>query len=133
VETRRLPLALTRLRRRGLQIEIVYDIGAHRGQWAESVRASLPGARFFLFEANDAHTDALQESGERYFTAILSLEEKLVDFYSTGSPGDSYFREETEHYVGITPRRLPATTLDHLIETHDLPVPRFHQGGRSRR
>lgn len=125
VDTRRLHVVLTRLRRRGLRIEIVYDIGARHGWWTETVRPSLPGARFFLFEANEIHTKALQETGERYFTAILSSEEKLVDFYGTGSPGDSYFREATEHYVGVTPRSLRTTTLDHIIELNDLPYPDF--------
>jgi FkbM family methyltransferase len=123
LDSRRLHIALTRLRRRGLKIEIVYDIGARLGWWTETVRPSLPGARFFLFEGNDMHTKALQETGERYFTAILSSEEKLVEFYATGGPGDSYFREASEHFVGVTPRTLRATTLDHIVETHDLPDP----------
>jgi len=125
VDSRRLHIALTRLIGRGLKIEVVYDIGAHRGLWTEAVRASLPRARFFLFEANDMHTEALQQKGDRFFTAILSSEEKLVDFYATGSPGDSYFRESTEHYVEVPPTTVRATTLDHIVETHDLPYPDF--------
>ncbi len=123
VDKRRLHIALTRLRRRGLKIEIVYDIGARLGWWTETVRPSLPGARFFLFEANDMHAKALQETGERHFAELLSSEEKLVEFYATGAPGDSYFREATGHYAGVTPTTRRATTLDRVIETHDLPYP----------
>jgi FkbM family methyltransferase len=124
-DARRLHIALTRLRRRGLQIATVYDIGAHRGDWTQTVRPSLPGARFFLFEANDAHADALRETGERHFIAILSSDEQFVDFYGSGGSGDSYFREVTPRYEGLEPRHLQATTLDHMIETHDLPYPDF--------
>lgn len=125
VDSRRLHVVLTRLRRRGLKIETVYDIGARRGWWTAHVRPSLPGASFFLFEANEMHAEALQEKGERYFTVMLSSEEKLVEYYATGSPGDSYFRETTEHYAGVTPRTVRTTTLDHVIETHALPYPDF--------
>jgi FkbM family methyltransferase len=123
VDTRKLQIALTRLRRRGLTIEVVYDIGAHRGGWTKSVRASLPGARFFLFEANETHEPALRETGERYFTVLLSSEERVVEFYGTGSPGDSYFRETTEQYRDVTPERRDATTLDDVIEMHGLLPP----------
>jgi hypothetical protein len=71
-DERRLHIALTRLGRRGLHIGTVYDIGAHRGDWTEAVGPSLPGARFILFEANDAHADALKQSGRRHFIAILT-------------------------------------------------------------
>jgi FkbM family methyltransferase len=124
-EGRRLQIALARLRRRGLHIEVVYDIGAHRGQWTESVRASLPGARFFLFEANEVHAGELQGTGERYFIAVLSAEEQVVNFYGTGEPGDSYFREATDHYSDVTPTSLQATTLDNLVAINGLPLPDF--------
>jgi FkbM family methyltransferase len=122
-DTRRLTVTLTRLRRRGLEIRVVYDIGAHRGEWTSYARGGAPEARFFLFEANELHAQALRESGEPYFTAILSSEEKLVDFYLTGGSGDSYYREATERYVDVEPTTLRATTLDHLTKLHGLPYP----------
>jgi FkbM family methyltransferase len=125
VDSRRLHIALTRLRRHGLKIEVVYDIGARLGSWTESVRPSLPETRFFLFEANDMHADALRATGERYFMVLLSSAERPVEFYATGSPGDSYFRETTGHYAGVTPTAILAKTLDQVAATHDLPPPDF--------
>lgn len=122
-DSRRLPIVLTRLRRRGVQIETVYDIGAHRGAWTQIVRQILPRATFFLFEANEAHEGWLAKTGERYFIVVLSSEETLVEFYGTGGSGDSYYREATKNYDGVEPRRVRATTLDRLIERHDLPGP----------
>ncbi len=43
-----------------------------------------------------------------------------MEFYGTG---DSYYREATKNYGGVEPRRVRATTLDRLIERHDLPGP----------
>jgi len=125
VDTRRLPIALTRLQKRGLVIETVYDIGAHRGAWTAGVRRSLPGARFFLFEANEGHADALAKTGERYFTVVLSSEEKPVEFFGAGTSGDSYFRELTDRYAAVAPTTRAAATLDQMIDEHGLPYPDF--------
>lgn len=46
-----------------------------------------------------------------------------MDFYETGGPGDSYYRESSEHYVGVAPRRVEAITLDDLVATNDVPPP----------
>ncbi len=108
-----------------MRIETVYDIGAHRGEWTRKVRARLPDAEFVLFEANEVHAQALEESAERFFIAVLSSEEKLVKFYGSGGPGDSYFREAAGGHDGVTPRSIRAERLDDLIETHGLPLPDF--------
>ena len=123
VDARRLHISLTRLKRRGVEIEVVYDIGAHVGRWTKSVRPSLPGARFFLFEANETHEAALRATGDPYFIATLSSEPKVVDFYAIGGQGDSYFREQTELYRDVSPQRRQTTTLDDLVATHRLPRP----------
>ena len=125
VDTRRLPIALTRLQKRGLVIEIVYDIGAHRGAWTAGVRRSLPGARFFLFEANEGLAHALSKTGDSYFTAVLSSEERPVEFFGAGTSGDSYFRELTDRYAAVPPTTRLATTLDQMIDKHSLPYPDF--------
>jgi FkbM family methyltransferase len=119
----RLQASLRRAVRMGGRVDTVYDIGAHRGGWTESVRHVLPDANFLLFEANPAHADDLARTGERYFIETLSSEEKLVDFYATDEPGDSYYRELTPNYSNVTPRRVRATTLDALVERHGLPLP----------
>lgn len=124
-DTRRLHIALTRLRRSGFVIETVYDIGAHRGSWTAEVRASLPGARFFLFEANEAHAADLERTGEQHFTVVLSSDEKPVEFFDAGTSGDSYFRELTDRYAAVNPTTRLATTLDRVMETHALPYPDF--------
>jgi FkbM family methyltransferase len=122
-DERKLQIALRRLRKQGLEIPVVYDIGAHRGEWTKRARASLPSTRFFLFEANAEHEHALEDVGERCIISVLSSRERAVDFYATGGPGDSYYREESERYGALAPRRVSTTTLDDLVEKLDLPVP----------
>jgi FkbM family methyltransferase len=119
----RLQASLLRAVRLTGRVDTVYDIGAYRGGWTESMRRVFPNAEFLLFEANPAHADDLACTGERYFIETLSSEEQLVDFYATGEPGDSYYRELTPNYSDVTPRRVRTTMLDALVERNGLPLP----------
>jgi len=105
------------------RLDTVYDIGAHRGAWTQAVRPVLPDADFVLFEANPAHASGLAQSGERYFIETLSSEERLVDFYATGEPGDSYYRELTPNYEDVAPKRVHTATLDAVVKRRGLPAP----------
>src|SRR5262249_51777363 len=65
----------------------------------------------------------LARSGERYFIETLSSEQRLVDFYATDEPGDSYYRELTPNYEDVAPRRVHTSTLDAVVEQRGLPAP----------
>jgi FkbM family methyltransferase len=123
IESRRLPIELARLRKQGLVIKTVYDIGAHQGAWTREMQQILPGAEFFLFEANGVHAESLKSTGARYFTVVLSSEEKPVEFFEEGTSGDSYLRELTERYAAVRPTVRRAETLDSMIDHHALPLP----------
>ena len=120
-DTRRLHTKLVQARRQGIRIQTVFDIGAHRGEWTRRTRATLTDAEFILFEANEVHAPSLE--GERFYIGVLSYEQRLVQFYGKGEVGDSYFRETTGLYDGVTARAVQATTLDQLIQEHGLPRP----------
>ena len=106
-------------------IRVVYDIGANDGEWSLEVRSKLPKAAFYLFEANPVHAPALDNTGLPYFIKVLSSERRNVEFYSTGSRGDSYFRENSRHYDHVTPQSVEADTLDQIASGGRLPPPDF--------
>jgi FkbM family methyltransferase len=110
---------------KGLAINTVYDIGAHNGSWSKWVRSSiLPSSNFFLFEANQVHLSELMVTGMNYFIDILSSEDKeFVEFYNSDTTGDSYYKENTTWFDGKPPIRKNCTTIDRLIEQHNLPIP----------
>ena len=116
---------MEQLRRRGVNLDVVCDIGAHRGEWTRRIEQTLSDAQFFLFEANATHAAALAATGHRYCISVLSSEEKLVEFYSTGGSGDSYLRERSKHYVEVEPESVRTTTLADVIRAHDFPSPDF--------
>ena len=115
------------LLKKDLKIEIIYDIGAFRGEWSSYLsKTSLKSKKFFLFEANKENEVHLQKSGFKYFIELLSNEERNLKFYSQVSTGDSYFLEQTTFYnKDIEPRLLKAVTLDNMVNKHDLPLPDF--------
>jgi FkbM family methyltransferase len=112
---------------KGLKIDTVYDVGAWMGYWSNNLRsAALPDATFILFEANPAYATQLTNSGFRAFNTVLSNPgREYVDFYNGTNTGDSYYKETTTVYDAQTSIRLPCTTLDELIATHNLPHPNF--------
>jgi hypothetical protein len=83
---------------RGLQINVVYDIGAHKGRWTKQHASLLPNANFFLFEANKEHAEKLKSRGYRAFIGVLSSDGEPAKFYKKVGTGDSLYRENTQTY-----------------------------------
>jgi hypothetical protein len=50
---------------------------------------------------------------------------RVVDFFASGSPGDSYYRESTVEYAEMVPETRRTTTLARPIVEHDLPLSDF--------
>jgi len=109
----------------GLKIDNVFDIGACSGSWSTNLQIQLlRNSKFFLFEANPTHLSELIISGMKYFFATLSDEDgKVVDFYNSDTTGDSYYKETTTWYDNKKPTKRQTTTIDAIMELHNLPIP----------
>jgi FkbM family methyltransferase len=104
-------------------IEIVYDIGAEKGTWTRNVRRVLRNSKFFCFEANERSANICRKIEPNTFWSILSDSEKIVDFYSVGGSGDSYYPEMSEVYTGVLPSKRKTETLASKRQNLDLPIP----------
>lgn len=115
------------LLKKNLKIEVIYDIGAFRGEWSSYLsKTSLNNKQFILFEANKENEEHLKNKEFRYFIELLSSEEKDLKFYSQVSTGDSYFLEQTTFYKNkIEPQIIKAITLDKLVSKNNIPLPDF--------
>jgi FkbM family methyltransferase len=115
------------LLKENLKIEVVYDIGAFRGEWSSYLsKTSLNNKQFILFEANKENEEYLKNKEFKYFIELLSNEEKDLKFYSQVSTGDSYFLEQTTFYENrIEPQIIKAVTLDKLVSKNNIPLPDF--------
>ena len=116
---------LLNLIKNGVGVNIVYDIGAFRGEWSEYLNnTSLNGREFFLFEANEENESYLKKLNYKYFIEVLSDKEKNVEFYSQISSGDSYFVEQTSVYKNnCKPKIKKTSTIDDVIKKNNLPLP----------
>ena len=95
----RLNFNILDLMNRGLKIDVIYDIGAFRGEWSNFLsRTSLKNKKFYLFEANKENEKYLEKLSFKYFFGVLSDKKKDVNFYSRISTGDSYLVEQTSFY-----------------------------------
>jgi len=112
---------------RGLKIDVIYDIGAFRGEWSNFLsRTSLKNKKFYLFEANKENEKYLEKLSFKYFFGVLSDKKKDVNFYSRISTGDSYLVEQTSFYKENIKSVIKKTiTLDEIVKNKNLPFPDF--------
>ena len=108
---------------RGLQINVVYDIGAHKGRWTKQHASLLPNANFFLFEANKEHAEKLKSRGYRTFIGVLSSDGEPAKFYKKVGTGDSLYRENTPAYSEDTFEVVATRTLSQVAISENLPKP----------
>lgn len=106
-------------------VRVVYDIGANQGEWSTQAAAWLPSANFVLFEANAIREPLLAARGFDYAIALLSSDFESKPFFSIGGTGDSYLKELSHHYEGVTPVRRDSQPLDYLVESSGFPLPDF--------
>jgi FkbM family methyltransferase len=119
---------LSEIKKLGLPVDTIYDIGAWKGWFSRDTKNNVfPNGNFILFEANPLHINDLNQTGFKYFSTALSKPGiDFVDFYDLGGcTGGSYYKETTSHYDNIKPIKLPCTTLDQLIKDNNLPKPNF--------
>ena len=116
---------LLELQNNGLDIDIIFDIGAYRGEWSKLLSStSLKNKKFFLFEANEENQNFLEKSGFKFFLNVLSDQRKKVNFFSNLSTGDSYLIEQTSFYKENFKTIIKeAITLDELVDREKIPLP----------
>lgn len=115
------------MRYRGLTLPNVFDIGACRGDWSRAMKEGpLWNSQFWLFEANGIFRPNLITTGFPYFIETLSNPgRESVVFYKKSNTGDSYYKETTKHFDDAEAEVHQCTTLDQVIEEHNLPIPNF--------
>lgn len=116
---------LKRITDKGLEIKVVYDIGACVGNWTIETRNQLPNAQYIMFEANPVHYEVLKNVQVPVFCGkVLSAPgKKTVQFYNSNNTNDSYYRDTMTIYDKQASLEVPCVTVDELISEYNLPIP----------
>lgn len=109
----------------GLDLQVVYDIGARHGEWSKTLVKFFPKFTPYLFEANDGCTPLLDDAGFPYFISILSNEIRYAKFYNNNSTGNSLYRENTDAFSNCSPSYIKTNTLHNLVDSLNIPYPDF--------
>ena len=121
----KLKSTLLDLSNQGLELGVIYDIGARHAEWSTTLKKTFSRSNFFLFEANEKCTKILNDSGFKFFIGALSSEIKTVDFYHNDSTGDSYYKENTSFYEEVRPIKKQTITLDSIVKDQNIALPDF--------
>ena len=73
---------LINLQKRGIKIDIIFDIGAFRGDWSKFLNStSLKNKSFYLFEANEENHKYLEKlKYKSFFVSFLIKQKKWIFF-----------------------------------------------------
>lgn len=121
--------SLVNIRRNGFNPSVIYDIGAYTGLWTEEVIQIFPGASFFLFEAQENKSTALQQLKEQYadkvnfcISVLGADEEKQVAFHEYETASSVL---EEHHDTEATTRKVVLSRLDNIVAKNNWPLPDF--------
>jgi len=115
-----------------IQPPVIFDIGASVLHWTDTASKYWPNASYFLFEATASVEPLYRMTNYKYFVGPLSdQDQKLVSFYEQEPnqfgqidlSGNSYYKENTEHYANIPPKELVSWTLDTIVKYYQWPLP----------
>jgi FkbM family methyltransferase len=120
-----LQAALTRCRRRGLEVSSVIDIGASNGSWSIMARKRFPRAFFFLVEAQMLHEPALKKLKTVYAGifdyVICAAGDRNGEIYFDAS--DPFGGAASHSRLDNNYRPVPVRTIDSLVEERGLKPP----------
>ncbi len=122
-----LQAALGRLKKQGVPVESVVDVGASYGKWSEVAMGYFPRARYHLIEAQDCHVEKLEHFVKAHKNASYVLAA------GGDEPGELYF-DATDPFGGLASKepiegddkkviRVPVTTIDAEVDKQELKGP----------
>ena len=88
------------LKQKGYYPDTILDIGAHHGNWTNSMRKIFEYSKYYLFEAIDYPqlNQFNNNNSIKAFNILLNDKIEQVNWYQMKNTGDSMFKEKTRHF-----------------------------------
>ena len=116
---------LQHLAKLGVHPDIIYDIGAAQGAWAQRASTSWPDARIIGFEPNESRVPELEATRARlpnfsYHRCLLGSTTADIEYVDSRDQTSLYDRAASGPRV-----TAPMRTLDSLLAANVIPPPSF--------
>lgn len=117
------PLAISKLKKIGIEIDSVIDIGASDGRWTAELLPLYPKAKVLLIEANPYHKASLNKfvannKNTQYYLGAAGNKKDTVCFDAKDPFGGLAFNSEV---FGDEIIKVPSNTVDNLVAEYNLP------------
>ena len=88
------------LKEKGYFPDTILDIGAHHGNWTNSMKQIYNDSKYYLFEAIDYSELHQFNNDNNVKVCNILLNDKIedVNWYQMKNTGDSIFKEKTHHF-----------------------------------
>jgi len=106
------------IKQKGYYPDTILDIGAHHGNWTNSMKQIYGDSKFYLFEPID-YSELNKYRGCKninVYNVVLNDKIENIPWYQMKNTGDSMFREKTHHFQNC--EILLKETID--LNTHIL-------------
>ena len=110
------------LKQKGYYPDTILDIGAHHGNWTNSMKQIYKDSKFYLFEAID-YSELRQfqnDKNVKVYNDLLNDKISIVNWYQMKNTGDSIFKEKTHHFNNCEIIKREATDLNSHALKHSL-------------
>lgn len=112
---------INKLRERGYVPDIIFDLGAHHGEWTAQMKYLYPTSVYHLVEAIQyRELDSVKDYKTNVYNYILNDTVKEVEWYEMRNTGDSMFKELNHSFKDCKPILRRSTTLDLMCKEHSI-------------
>jgi len=114
---------LANLKRMGYNPDTILDIGAHHGDWTNSMKKIYGDCKYYLFEGIDYQelNRFSNDNTVKVYNVLLNENATEIDWYQMKNTGDSMFKEKTHHFNNCIPIKRQTIDLDtHILQNNIL-------------
>jgi len=113
---------LISIKDKGYYPDTILDIGAHHGNWTNSMRSIYNDSKYYLFEGIEYHElNKFSNTNIKVYNVLLNDKIELVDWYEMKNTGDSIFKEKSYHFKNCEPIKRETIDLNtHILQNNIL-------------